>query len=76
MSTHELDQELITSKLDLASTSKVKPPKVQPSIEQEPSTLFTLKWVPKNKQKETNHTLIWVPKDTYSKAQSSQVVNT
>ena len=75
MSRHKLDQELIASKPDLASTSKVKPPQVQPSTKQEPSTHFTLKWVPKNTPKETNQTLIWVPIDTYSKAQSSQDIN-
>ena len=75
MSTHELDQELIASEPDLASTSKVKPPQVQPSNEQEPSTNLTLKWVPKNTPKETNQTLIWVPKDSNSKAQSSIDVN-
>ena len=69
-STQELAQGDIASKPDIASNSKEKTPKVQPSNEQEPSTHLTLKWVPKNTPKETNQTLIWVPKDTNSKAQS------
>ena len=75
-STQELAQGDITSKPDIASTSKVKTPQVKPSNKQEPSTNLTLKWVRKNTPKETNQTLIWVPKDTFSKAQSSKVVNT
>ena len=76
MSTQELAQGDTASKPDIASTSKVKPPQVHPSNEQEPSTNLTLKWIPKNTPKETNQTLIWVPKDNYSKAQSSKDVNT
>ena len=72
--THKLDQELIASKPDIASTFKVKPPQLQSWIEKDPSTNLTLKWVPKNKQKKTNHTLIWVPKDISSKSQSSQAI--
>ena len=76
MSTQELAQGDIVFKPDIASTSKVKSPQVQPSNDQEPSTNLTLKWVPKNTLKETNQTLIWVPKDTDSKAQPSKDVNT
>ena len=70
-STQKLAQGNITSKPNIASTSKENTPQGRPSDEQEPSTNLTLKWVPKNTSKETNQTLIWVFKGSDSKAQSS-----